>query len=74
MTLRDEIIAARRALDVLTMDIEPSSSTGAEDDDDELSAREARCSSASSATARCNEATPPRCSRALSFAACPRWP
>ena len=41
MTLRDEIIAARRALDVLTMDIEPSSSTGAEDDDDELSAREA---------------------------------
>ena len=42
VTLRDEIIAARRALDVLTMDIEPSSSTGAEDDDDELSAREAR--------------------------------
>jgi len=45
VTLRDEIIAARRALDVLTMDIEPTSSSVEDDDDDddsELSAREAR--------------------------------
>lgn len=43
VTLRDEIVAARRALDVLTMDIEPTSSSVEDDDDDsELSAREAR--------------------------------
>ena len=83
VTLRNEIVAARRTLDVLRSDAGASASSasaddgdgedGDDDDDEEIVAREERArSSASSRRRPCTAATPPRSS---SFrAASPPWP